>query len=202
MKDLSPVTAAIEKAIGFEDYKTIISLVNKVNVSESADFQTAFDGYYRVRRKDTWRNAFYTYFESVKGNKDISFDEIIDYIYNNLKTVQGNPNPVEASFSSKLLATIDTNKPILDSQVLKNMGLSIVGETPEKRLQSAKKAYKDICDRFENYIGTDDCNEAVKLFNSYFPGCKAFSDCKKIDWFIWALKKDDLVKLEIFGALL
>lgn len=201
MKNLSPVTAAIERALGFNDYKTIIRLVNAVDVSKCTDFQMAFDGYYRVRRNDTWRAKYYEYFESVKCDEDISFDAIIDHIYNNMKTVQGKLNPVEASFSSKMLATIDTNKPILVSQVLKNMGLSIVGETPEKRLQSSKKAYKDICERFENYIGTDDCDEAVKLFDSYFPGCKVFSVCKKIDWFLWALEKDDLAKLGIFGAL-
>lgn len=201
MKNLSPVTAAIERALGFKDYKTIIRLVNAVDVSKCTDFQMAFDGHYRVRRNDTWRAKYYEYFESVKCDEDISFDAIIDHIYNNMKTVQGKLNPVEASFSSKMLATIDTNKPILDSQVLKNMGLSIVGETPEKRLQSSKKAYKDICERFENYIGTDDCDEAVKLFDSYFPGCKVFSVCKKIDWFLWALEKDDLAKLGIFGAL-
>lgn len=201
MEELSPVVAAVEKALGFEDYKTIISMVNSVDVSKCTDFQTAFDRYYRVRRNDAWRAKFYKYFESVKCDKDISFDAIIDYIYDNMKTVQGNSNPVEASFSSKMLATIDTNKPILDSQVLKNMGLSIVGETPEKRLQSSKKAYKDICERFENYIGTVDCDEAVKLFDSYFPGCKGFSVCKKIDWFLWALEKDGLTKLGIFGAL-
>ena len=201
MKNLSPVTAAIERALGFNDYKTIIRLVNAVDVSKCTDFQMAFDGYYRVRRNDTWRAKYYEYFESVKCDEDISFDAIIDHIYNNMKTVQGKLNPVEASFSSKMLATIDTNKPILDSQVLKNMGLSIAGETPEKRLQSSKKAYKDICERFENYIGTDDCDEAVKLFDSYFPGCKVFSVCKKIDWFLWALEKDDLAKLGIFGAL-
>lgn len=204
MNDLSSVTVAIEKALGFEDYKTIISLVNKVDVSKCTDFQTAFDRYYRVRRNDTWRDSFYKYFESVKSNKDIGFDAILDHLYNNLKTVQGKPNPVEASFSSKMLATINPDMPILDSKVLKNMDLNISGSNPGERLESAKDVYKIICARYKEYIGspTSGCDEMVAVFDSYFPNCRGFSKCKKVDWFLWALERDELIQIGKFGALL
>ena len=204
MKELSPITAAIEKALGFEDYKTIISLVNTVDVSKSTDFQTAFDRYYRVRRNDDWREKFYKYFESVKCNNDISFDEIIDYIYNNLNTVQGKSNPVEASFSSKMLATINPDMPILDSKVLRNMNLKIRGDKPCEKLESAKVIYRRICARYHNYICSPNsgCEDMIAVFDSYFPNCRDFSICKKVDWFLWALEWDELNQIGKFGALL
>ena len=75
---------------------------------------------------------FYTYFDSQKNNKMIKYDEIIDYFYS--KT-----NRVEASFSSKMLATINPEMPILDSQVLLNMGLKKMQTLQMKDLERQKK---------------------------------------------------------------
>lgn len=101
-----------------------------------------------------------------------------------------------------MLATINPEMPILDSQVLDNMGLSVKGNKPEDRLQSAKEVYEIICKRYNNYIGTENCKKAIKLFNDYFPNCKKITTVRKIDWFLWAFTKDELIKIGLFGDLL
>lgn len=198
------VDTAISRMLGFEKYRTIMSMVNEVDVSEDKDgFQRLFNDYYAVRRDDTWLNGFYKYFQSIKTS-DVGFDVIIDYIYNHVSTKRDKTHLVEASFSSKMLATINPNMPILDSKVLKNMNLSIKGNKPCEKLESAKDAYKSICARYKEYIGspTSGCDEMVAVFDSCFPTCRDFSKCKKVDWFLWALERDELIQIGKFGALL
>lgn len=196
------VTRTIERMLGFQKYQTIMESVQTVDVSTDDSFQTLFNDYYEVRRNAEWRNGYYHYFQEIKSSHDITFDAIIDYLYNTLKTNQGRQHPVEASFSSKMLATINPDMPILDSQVLTNMGLSIIGKTPEEKLLCAKNVYAEICKRYRTYVGTQDCCNVISLFDNYFPNCLTMSDVRKVDWFLWALAKEELIEIGLFGALL
>lgn len=66
---------------------------------------------------------YYSLFVSAKKN-DVTFEYIIRELYR----LTGN---VEASFSSKMLATIDASKPVWDKYVLQNLGLELTGKTPK-----------------------------------------------------------------------
>ena len=76
----------------------------------SPDFQRAFNGYYRIRRNEKWRQHYYDLFAKAKTER-FSFEQIITELYR----LTGN---VEASFSSKMLATIDASRSIRDEDVL------------------------------------------------------------------------------------
>ena len=82
-------------SFGLEQYGYIISQWKTVDVSADEDFQTKFNGYYRVRRNAEWRECYYALFQRGKSEK-LSFADIITYLYENT----GN---VESSFSSKLI---------------------------------------------------------------------------------------------------
>ena len=87
---------AIIRFLALDKYNYIKENINKCDVSKNIEFQTRFNAFYRVRRDSKWRNTFYTYFESIKNKKNITFDEMLDYMYKET----GN---IEASFCSKLL---------------------------------------------------------------------------------------------------
>ena len=57
-------------------------------------------------RGTKWLDTFYTYFEDNK-DRNITFDEVIDCMYQKVKRV-------EASFCSKMLSIINPNMPVLD----------------------------------------------------------------------------------------
>lgn len=196
------ITNSIERMLGFEKYTKIMIDVNKVDVSKNQRFQKLFDDYYEIRRNAAWRKIYYDFFQKAKSDSSITFDDIIDYLYDKAKTNKGLPHPVEASFSSKMFATINHNMPILDSQVLANMGLSIVGKTPADKLKSAKDTYETIRNRYSNYLGTADCLDAIALFDTYFPDYTTVSEVKKIDWFLWGFSKSELNAIGKFGSLL
>ena len=202
MQEKEIVSKAVERMLGFEKYQKIMEKVRSVDVASDNEFQTLFNGYYEVRRNENWRQGYYRYFQAHKNDENISYENIIQYIFDNLRTNQGKPNPVEASFSSKMLATINPKMPILDSQVLNNMGLSIEGGRAQERLNNAKHVYRKICERYEKYIESQDCKKAIEIFDSYFPNCLDVTPERKIDWFLWALSKEELNGIGLFGALL
>lgn len=196
------VTKRIADLLGFKTYTEIMKMVREVNVSSCDCFRRKFVDYYKVRRNPDWLNSYFEYFQQVKDSPSVCFDTIIDYIYNNMHTNRKQANPVEPSFSSKMLATIKPDHPILDSQVLDSMKLSVSGETPEERLRSAKTIYTEICQRYAKYLVTDDCNEMIALFDSYFPDYQNIPAYKKIDWFLWSFSREELKEIGKFGDLL
>lgn len=40
-----------------------------------------FNKFFMIRRDEKWREIYYTYFEKMKNNTNISFEEIIKYMY-------------------------------------------------------------------------------------------------------------------------
>ena len=102
--------AQLARGLGLDRYADIIH-----RDPASSAFQRAFNGYYRIRRNEEWRQHYYDLFVKAKVER-FSFEQIITELFR----LTGN---VEASFSSKMLATIDASKPIWDQYVLQNLGL-------------------------------------------------------------------------------
>lgn len=192
------ISNAIARQFGFDSYAKILELCRDESLDLSTDidgFQKLFNGYYRIRRNEEWRKEYYNYFERVKNNIDIDFNTIIDELY---QRTNGN---VEASFASKMLATICPNMPILDSQVLANLDLEIKGYK-EKKLENAKAVYQQICQRYKEYQMTANCKNAIQTFDGLFPNYTDLTVTKKIDFFLWALKPNELRNIEMFKELM
>ncbi|WP_440525790.1 hypothetical protein [Simiaoa sp.] len=93
-----------KRAQDIQHYMNIMSKVKTVNVADDQDFQREFDFFYKVRRNTEWRKVFFEIFER-KKKKNCSYKEIITELYEGT-------GQVEASFASKMLASIDENMPI------------------------------------------------------------------------------------------
>ena len=65
-----------------------------------------YDGFYRVRRNEEWRKYYFKLMQEMRS-KDVSFGDI-------LTSINKETGRIEASFSSKLLATINPNYLIWD----------------------------------------------------------------------------------------
>lgn len=85
-----------------------IAHIVEVDVSTDTAFQKKFTSFYRVGRDDRWRREFYCLFEECKTVEALSFQYILQEMFNRT-------GRIEASFSSKLLATLNPQMPILDS---------------------------------------------------------------------------------------
>ena len=165
--------AQLARGLGLDRYSEIMR-----GDPSSSDFQRLFNGYYRIRRNEEWRRHYYTLFRKAQ-TEHFSFEHIINELYD----LTGN---VEASFSSKMLATIDASKPIWDQYVLQNLGLVLTGKTKEEKLQNAVRLYDSIVAWYEEYLKTEEANENIKAFDRFLPDYAWISNTKKIDCLLWS----------------
>ena len=162
-------------------YLEIMSLINECNVTEDQEFRRIYGGFYRLRRDSDWRDDYFQIMESYKCclHVSVSFGELLLRLFQ--KTGQ-----IEASFASKMLASLDPDQPIWDSMVLKNLNLKLRGRSPEIRLSNAVVIYEKICDWYKAFLQTEDAKEFIKRFDENFPEYEMISDTKKIDFILWA----------------
>lgn len=175
----SAIASSLERAWGLSRYARIIHRLRSVDVSANAEYQKDFSRYFRIRRNSEWQRIFYTELERLKS-VGAEFESVLNYLYEETGLV-------EASFASKLVATIDPIKPILDSKVLAYLGLRIGGPSPERRLSAAVQAYYCIVEWYEAYLVLPEAAENIKLFDSLLPGYTWVSDTKKIDFLLWSI---------------
>lgn len=170
----------LAESLGLDKYRYIMDHVLEVDISKDKDFQRVFNGFYIVRRNEEWREIYYDYFERMK-DKEVSFSEIINYLYE--KT--GN---IEPSFSSKMLATIDSQKPIWDRYVVQNLNIKLDGGTKEEKIENAIQLYAEMEKWYAEYMASDDGKACIQGFNDALPTYKWVSDIKKIDALLWSIR--------------
>ena len=170
----------LASSMGLDRYKDIMDAVNVVDVSMDTNFQRTFNGFYGVRRNAEWRKVFYDFFEESK-KKSVSFEEILMYLYEET----GN---VEPSFSSKLFATLDSNKPIWDRYVTQNLQMKLEGKTKGDRIKNAIRLYDDIETWYSEFLKTNKAKECIAAFDSALPNYSWISDIKKVDAILWSIR--------------
>lgn len=210
------ISNAIAKKYAFDKYSRIIELFHKekVDVSENAEFQELFNSYFDVRRNDDWREIFYRVFQDNKDEVVTDFDtalfnSVINDLYKEINSFNEKNKgrkikwKVEPSFVSKMIAVINPAMPILDSQVLENMGFEIKGNG-EAKIDSAKGIYAQVCNKYKTFIESERHKSVTELFDTIFvnEGYQEFSETKKIDWFLWALSWEELDKTKLFEGLI
>lgn len=166
------------RSLGLDKYEMIIRFASSTDVSHDSGFQRAFNAFYRIRRNAEWRKCYYDLFEQAK-EKHYGFADVIRVLFE--KT--GN---VESSFSSKMIATIDPDKPIWDQYVIRNLGLELKGKTSQERVENANEVYESIEQWFAAYLKTEEARVNIAIFDRMLPSYTWLSDVKKIDFLLWS----------------
>ena len=172
------ISKMLKKSFGIDRYTFIIKELSKRNILKDINYQQVFNSFYVVRRNSKWQKIYYEYFESQKNNKNLTFEMVIQYLYE--KTGQ-----VEASFSTKLLSTVNPNMPIWDAFVLKNLGIKMKAGKPQDRIEQAIRLYRDIHETYMRLAKSEWGKSAIAKFNEVLPDARWISDTKKVDFFIW-----------------
>lgn len=102
--------------IGLTKYNHIIAAIQNTDVSSDIEFQKRYNGFYRMRQRPAEYYSTYFNFMEKQKNRDVTFEETLRYLHASL-------GRIEASFSSKLVVTINPNKPVWDEFVLQNLGI-------------------------------------------------------------------------------
>ena len=160
-----------------EKYAFIMKEFKENNVETNKIFQKKFNGFYRVRRNENWQKVYYEIMEKGKTSNP-SFEEIVRELYN--KTGR-----VEASFSSKLIHTLNNDMPIWDKFILQNLNKQAPAYYKENKLEISIKLYDEIIAWYDNALQTEEIQETLSLFDNNFPEYTWFSHTKKLDFLLW-----------------
>jgi hypothetical protein len=93
---------------------------------------------------------------------------------------------LDASFASKLLATINPNLPVWDQFILKHFCLKKPSTNPnqEARILQANTIYEELIRKYKDFLAGEASKTWIKLFDEYYPSYK-ITPIKKIDLIIW-----------------
>ena len=179
--DLSDIGSDIKK------YAEIIELLHTdTDISKDKKFQQLFNGFYKINQLNKqWYTNFYNYFESVK-NSEPSFEQAVRDLYN-----LNNQSRVDASFCSKLIATINPDKPIIDQYIMWQMGYNTKfadGLKGEEKICYYINAYAEIENQYMAHIHDKAVIVAITDFDSKYPDYQWLSVIKKLDFILWSYR--------------
>jgi hypothetical protein len=146
------------------------------SIDADIEFQTKFNGYYRVRRSAKWRDAFYTLMKEARESRP-EFMSV-------LKDLHRLTGRVEPSFASKLVATVDPKFPVIDSVVLSNLNLKLPYRDIPDRIEKIGGFYIGLCDLFDRYLDSEPGRLVISEFRSKFP-LADISKTKMLDLVLW-----------------
>lgn len=172
------IDAALPKVeVGLTQY---LWLQSQVAVSgsfpEDMGFRRRFNRFYRVRREAAWRDAFYRIMARAKRDQ-LQFQAVLDL----LREATGR---LEASFTSKMIATLQPSKPVIDSVVMRNLGMRLPPPTASDRVAKICKLHQRLEQMFTVFLHTEDGAYLVAAFNRMYPNAM-ITDEKKLDLVLW-----------------
>jgi hypothetical protein len=161
---------------GLEKYRWIQAAVVERDVAVDAEFQRRFNGFYRIRRNRQWQQVFFGLLEQCK-TVPLSFEAV-------LETLHARTGRVEASFASKLTATIDPGQPVIDRVVLQNVGLRLPHWGAVNRMGRVVQVHDQLQSLYSGFLMTVVGRYLVDQFNARYPG-NGITDVKKLDLVLW-----------------
>jgi hypothetical protein len=164
---------------GLRQYLWLQGHVRSCNVSANEEFQRRFNAFYKVRRGPQWRSTYFALLESAKsGGMDFS---------ETLKELHFRTGRIEASFSSKLVATLDSSKPVIDIFVLKHFELCLPRSGLSDRETRTIDLYRELCARYSTFIQSPTGKLIRELFDGRYSQSEV-SELKKIDLVLWQIR--------------
>lgn len=144
---------------------------------DDPEFRRHFNGFYRVRRSAaTWQPHFFALMGRAKAGR-MGFAEILAELY-------CSTGMVEASFASKLYATLVPTAPVIDSVVLANLGLELPSAKDPDLLAKVAEVHRELASRFAWFLATEEGAYAVAAFRKAYPGARV-TDVKALDLMLW-----------------
>ena len=144
-----------------------------------AEFQKRYIGFYRVRRNQAWREAYFSVMNRAR-REALEFEDV-------LRLLHAETGRYEASFASKLVATLNPSKPVIDSVVLENLGLKQPPSYASDRFEQLCILYKTLALRLEEILDSESGKYLVSRFTQAYPDAEVTS-IKMLDLVLWQIR--------------
>lgn len=151
------------------------------DISKDREFQKTFNGFYIAGPKSQlWYQQFYELFQEAREHK-YDFKTVLFKLYDTT-------GRVELSFCSKMIHTLNPQKPIIDQYILWKLGFNTkinFSDNPDL----AVSVYDDICKQYNEHMNDDSVVEVLKRFDNEFPQYANIEKIKKLDTIFWSRRE-------------
>lgn len=170
-------------------YKKIMEIINQKDPFDNEEFRKLFDGFYRIRQKSKKRyDDFYSVFKMCKY-EHMDFKKTMEV----LKEKTGEIHPF---FCSKIIATLDPNKPVWDKYVLQWVGIILKKPNDKNKcINYYSKIYQEIEEEYKKHLNDKNVREALARFDTLVPEGKELTEIKKLDFILWSNRNDRTVSI-------
>ncbi len=165
---------------GLEAYLWLQANLLDRDVSADVEYQRRFAGFYRIRYGMEWRRHFFSMLEERK-RLPVAFGSV-------LRDLHAATGRVEASFASKLAATIDPSLPVIDSVVLRNLGLRLPKSSDPGRLEGIVHLHAALHGIMSGYLTSPAGEGLVAKFMAAYPNA-CISPMKMLDLILWQTRE-------------
>lgn len=107
-----------------------------------------------------------------------------------LLALQAATGRIEASFASKLVATVDPDQPVIDSVVFTNLGLKLPAATAPNRLATIQDIHRQLGSVYSQYLASEGGRHFVGLFRDAYPDAR-LTEIKMVDLVLWQSRATD-----------
>ena len=115
--------------------------------------------------------------------RQAQFSEVLDDLHKAT-------NRYEASFASKLLATIDPSMPVIDSIVLRNLNLKLPASSSKDRLARICELHATMVISFNEFLSTENGKYLIQRFHAKYQEANV-TEIKMLDLVLWQTRPDD-----------
>ena len=143
---------------------------------QDAEFRRKYNHFYRVRRGSAWQYEYYGLMARAK-KEQLQFHTVLDLL-------RQATNRYEASFASKLIATINPSAVVIDSIVLKNLGLRLPYAAARDRVAQICKLHQELTLLFRVFLETEAGKYLVAQFKERYPSAN-ITEVKMLDLVLW-----------------
>jgi hypothetical protein len=145
-----------------------------------------------VRRDANWQQTFFKLLEEGK-TRPPHFEDV-------LRTLHSETGRVEASFASKLIATLDPSQPVIDSVVLGNLRRKLPprGDV-SARLGKIIRLHGYLAQTFASYLKTENGRYLVRRFREVYPDTR-LSKVKMLDLVLWQTRLQTRTRRGVMAA--
>lgn len=151
------------------------------SVQTNERFKREFGSFYGFRTRDAaWRDCYFDLMDELKGGS-FDFPDCLNRLYRGT-------NRVEASFASKMLATLDPHRPVIDSVVLRHTGLKLrYWGSVDRRIRLACEAYFDLNERLNSFLNSSAGTSLISAFRNHSAefSTAPITDMKILDLLLW-----------------
>ena len=190
IKEIDEKQDGILSELTFESIAVYSFLKNeyaKENIRNNLVFHFVFRSYYGLDNAGL-SDGIKSHFFELLAEKQTNLGLILSKLYE-IPRLQDD-NSIQFSFATKLLHTIDNDKPIFDSNVEKSTNIKLRGSDRDTKIRSRIEAYDSLEKLYAKLKEDDKTKKLISKFRLKFKvDEEKISDTKVLDFIMWSLGK-------------